>query len=123
MEDEPEPVVDEKMQLLRDDLSRGSQFVNGKLRIAEFFEKQQPSDKEFADMLREEYGTGGHSGPDMPDVSYDGKGIHIISADKKGNYQYTWTQAAKEIRGMIERGDYITPADIRDDSLPLFVTK
>ena len=50
----------------------------------------------------------------MPDVGYDGKGIHIISADKKGNYHYTWTQAAKEIRRMIEHDAYILPADIRD---------
>ena len=111
MEDVPEE-VDEKTQLLRDDLGRGSGFVNGKLRIAEYFEQHQPTDKEFAVFLEKEYGIGGHSGPDMADVSYDSKGIHIISADKKGNYRYTWTQAAKEIRGMIERGEYITPADI-----------
>ena len=43
MEDEPEE-VDEKTQLLRDDLGRGSGFVNGKLRIAEYFEQHQPTD-------------------------------------------------------------------------------
>ncbi|MBP0988246.1 MAG: hypothetical protein J6S92_08195, partial [Oscillospiraceae bacterium] len=120
MEDEPEvkpdPVVDEKMQLLRDDLRRGSGFQNGKLRIVDYYNENHPKDSEFADYLRGQYGIGGHSGPDMPDVGYDGKGIHIISADKKGNYHYTWTQAAKEIRSMIERGEYITPADI-DDSV------
>ena len=113
MEDEPEE-VDEKTQLLRDDLGRGSGFVNGKLRIADYFEQHQPTDKEFAVFLEKEYGIGGHSGPDMPNVGYDSKGIHIISADKKGNYRYTWTQAAKEIHLMIERGEYITPADIDD---------
>ncbi len=118
MEDEtevkPDPVVDEKMQFLRDDLRRGSGFQNGKLRIAEYYDKNHPKDAVFADFLKDEYGTGGHSGPDMPDVGYDGKGIHIISADKKGNYHYSWTQAAKEIRLMIERGEYVTPADIDD---------
>ncbi|MBR3043137.1 MAG: hypothetical protein IKI45_01435, partial [Oscillospiraceae bacterium] len=64
--------------------------------------------------LEKEYGIGGHSGPDMPNVGYDSKGIHIISADKKGNYRYTWAQAAKEIRRMIEQGEYILPEDIRD---------
>ena len=118
MEDEPEvkpePVADEKTQLLRDDLRRGSGFQDGKLRIAEYYDENHPKDSVFADYLCEQYGIGGHSGPDMPDVGYDGKGIHIISADKKGNYHYTWTQAAKEIRSMIERGEYITPADIDD---------
>ena len=113
MEEEPEE-VDEKTLLLRDDLSRGSGFVNGKLQIAEFFEQHQPTDAEFADFLRKKYGIGGHSGPDMPDVGYDGKGIHIISADKKGNYHYTWTQAAKEIRQMIGQDAYITPHDIHE---------
>ena len=108
------PVADEKMQLLRDDLRRGSGFQDGKLLIAEYYDESRPKDSEFADYLRGQYGIGGHSGPDMPDVGYDGKGIHIISADKKGNYHYTWTQAAKEIRLMIERGEYITPADIDD---------
>jgi len=118
MEDEPEvkpdPVVDEKTQFLRDDLRRGSGFQNGKLRIAEYYDKNHPKDAVFADFLKDEYGTGGHSGPDMPDVEYSGKGIHIISADKKGNYHYSWTQVAKEIRLMIERGEYVTPADIDD---------
>jgi methylenetetrahydrofolate dehydrogenase (NADP+)/methenyltetrahydrofolate cyclohydrolase len=88
--------------------------VNGKLRIAEYYEQHQPTDKELAAFLQKEYGIAGHSGPDMPDVGYDSRGIHIISADKKGNYHYSWTQAAKEIRLMIERGEYITPADIDD---------
>ncbi len=118
MEDEPEeqpdPVADEKLRLLREDLLRGNGFQNGKLDIAAYYEQHQPSDKEFARYLRDKYGIGGHSGPDMPDVGYDGKGIHIISADKKGNYSYTWAQAAKEIRRMIERGEYITAADIDD---------
>lgn len=112
-EDTPEE-ADEKTQLLREDLGHGSGFVNGKLRIAEYFEQHQPSDKELAAFLQKEYGIGGHSGPDMADVGYDGKGIHIIAADKKGNYHYTWMQAAKEIRGMIERGEYITPQDVYD---------
>lgn len=118
MEDEPEvkpePVADEKTQLLRADLLRGNGFQNGKLDIAEYYETNQPTDAVFAKFLAGKYGIGGHSGPDMPYVNYDGKGIHIISADKKGNYQYSWTQAAKEIRGLIERGEYVTPADIDD---------
>lgn len=108
------PETDERRQLLLHDLGRGSGFQNGKLRIADYFAKEQPSDADFADFLRNEYGIGGHSGPDMPSVDYDGKGIHIVSADRKNSYQYTWTQAAKEIRKLIEQNAYIKPADISD---------
>lgn len=108
------PETDERRQLLLHDLDRGSGFHNGKMRIADYFAKEQPSDDEFADFMRKEYGIGGHSGPDMASVDYDGKGIHIVSADRKNSYQYTWTQAAKEIRKLIEQNAYITPADISD---------
>ena len=118
MDDEPEvqpdPVADEKLRLLREDLMRGSNTQNSKLRIAEYFEQHQPTDRELAAFLQKEYGISGRSGSDMPDVWYDGKGIRIVTADKKGNYQYTWMQAVKEIRGMIGRGEYITPQDVYD---------
>ena len=51
MEDEPEPVVDEKMQLLRDDLERGSNTVNSKLRIDIFSLLCYNSGKEEARIL------------------------------------------------------------------------
>ena len=113
-EEQPDPVADEKLRLLREDLMRGSNTQNSKLRIAEYFEQHQPTDRELAAFLQKEYGISGRSGSDTPDVWYDSKGIRIVTADKKGNYQYTWMQAAKELCGMIERGEYITPQDVYD---------
>lgn len=102
------PDSPERTKLLREDLQRGTGFEDGKQRVADHYTKNRPNDSEFAEFLKKEYGCGGHSGPDMPDVSYDSKGVHIRTADKARAYNYTWIEAAKELRGMIERGEYLT---------------
>lgn len=99
---------DERIRLLREDLTR-CQFCGGKFSIEEHFKQNQPSDKEFAEFLRNEYGIGGHSGPDQPMVDYDSKGIRIRY--KGADYRYKWTEAAKEIRRSIELGTYTTAND------------
>jgi len=98
---------DEKERLLFEDLQRGTGTAGGKQRVADFYAKNRPTDVDFAAFLRKEYGCGGHSGPDMPDVGYDFKGIHMRTADGKRPYTYTWDQVAKKIRCMIEDGVYI----------------
>ena len=102
------PDSPERTKLLREDLQRGTGFEDGKQRVADHYTKNRPNDSEFAEFLKKEYGCGGHSGPDMPDVSYDSKGVHIRTADKARAYNYTWIEVAKELRGMIERGEYLT---------------
>ena len=102
------PDSPERTKLLREDLQRGTGFEDGKQRVADYVRKNRPNDSEFAEFLKKEYGCGGHSGPDMPDVSYDSKGVHIRTADKARAYNYTWIEVAKELRGMIERGEYLT---------------
>ncbi|MBQ5339783.1 MAG: hypothetical protein J6Z40_11540 [Oscillospiraceae bacterium] len=102
------PDSPERTKLLREDLQRGTGFEDGKQRVSDYVQKNRPNDSEFAEFLKKEYGCGGHSGPKMPDVSYDSKGVHIRTADKARAYNYTWIEAAKELRGMIERGEYLT---------------
>ena len=102
------PDSPERTKLLREDLQRGTGFEDGKQRVADHYKKNRPNDSEFAEFLKKEYGCGGHSGPDMPDVSYDSKGVHIRTADKARAYNYTWIEVAKELRGMIESGEYLT---------------
>lgn len=97
----------ERDALLRVDLRRGTGFEGGEKRVADFFAMHHPTDAEFAEFLKKEYGCGGHSGPNQPDVGYDSKGIHIRTADKARAYNYTWTEAAKTLRGMIENGEYL----------------
>ena len=101
------PDSPEREKLLREDLKRGTGFENGECRIIDHYSKNRPTDAEFAEYLKKEYGCGGHSGPNQPDVSYDSKGIHIRTADNARAYNYTWIEAAKTLRGMIENGEYL----------------
>lgn len=111
---ETEQAIKSKDEYLREDLMRGSGFSGGKFRIQEYYLSNTPDNKTFAQFLKGEYGEGGHSGPDMPDVSYGSKGIRIRTEDRTGDYQFTWTQAAREISSMIDSGQYITAENIRD---------
>ena len=101
------PDSPERDALLRVDLRRGTGFEDGEKRVADYFAKNHPTDAEFAEFLKKEYGCGGHSGPNQPDVGYDSKGIHIRTADRARAYNYTWIEAAKTLRGMIENGEYL----------------
>lgn len=101
------PDSPEREELLREDLKRGTGFEDGERRIIDHYSKNRPTDAEFAEYLKKEYGRGGHSGPNQPDVGYDSKGIHIRTADRARAYNYTWIEAAKTLRGMIENGEYL----------------
>ncbi len=103
---------DERTRLLRDDLIRGTQFEGGKIRIEAFIRESNPSDEELVEFLKKEYGIGGHSGPDVPMVDYDSKGIRIRPWKSSSDYKYTWKEAVKEIRRAIERDEYVTAADV-----------
>lgn len=105
---------DERIQLLRDDLIRGTQFQDGKLRVEEFVLKSNPDDAAFIEFMKKEYGIGGHCGPDQPMVDYDSNGIRIWPYKSSSDYRYTWKEAAKEIRRAIERDEYVTAQDVAD---------
>ena len=105
---------DERIRLLRDDLIRGTQFQDGKLRVEEFVLKSNPDDAAFIEFLKKEYGICGHCGPDQPMVDYDSKGIRIRPYKSSSDYRYTWKEAAKEIRRAIERDEYVTAQDVAD---------
>jgi hypothetical protein len=64
--------------------------------------------------LQKEYGIGGHSGPDVPMVDYDTKGIRIRPWKSSSDYKYTWKEAAKEIRRAIELDEYVTADNVAD---------
>ncbi len=113
---EPEESVTEarRAELLHNDLMRGSGFENGKFRIIEFYMEYHPQTSQFADFLKHEYGIGGYSGPGMPRVSHDGKGIEISLWETGEKHNYTWSEVAKEIAALIEKGQYITAEDLQD---------
>ncbi|MEE3402717.1 MAG: DUF3849 domain-containing protein, partial [Acutalibacteraceae bacterium] len=111
---EPEPTApDRRRELLLNEVGRGTGFENGKLRVYDCIHEKQATAAELADFLKKEFGIGGHSGPDMPDVSHDGKGIVIIDTDKK-EYRYSWSEAAKAVMELDRQGQYLTAEDIEE---------
>lgn len=79
----PGPIVDgvQVFEALAAEIDRGTGFVNGKIRVQEFYEKSKsepnhPTTQELADILKKEYGIGGHSGEgNISLVDYDSKGM------------------------------------------------
>jgi N12 class adenine-specific DNA methylase len=97
-----------------DELIRGSGFQDGKKRIVEFF-SNDPTKKEAIEFLKNEYGTGGHSGShEEGKISYsshDAKGIVLtIGNILKPDAQMTigWPEVEKRIRFLIENDRYLS---------------
>ena len=114
-----EPVADvNRFEELHKEIMRGSGFEGGKFRIAEFFQENNPSTQEFADFLKNEYGTGGHTADgNIFSVDHDSKGIHFTlrSVDNgisKETFDFSWTEVAKLTADLIQHDKYITQDDI-----------
>ncbi len=88
-------------------LTRGSNISQGKMRIYEQFQKQEPAEKNIS-FLKNEYGVGGYSDP-IPESGYweqhDGKGIEL----RKGDHTIllTWNKVSKRIRELIAADRYL----------------
>ena len=96
--------------LIHNEVMRGTGFVDGKFRVADFYQAN-PSKKDFVDFLKKEYGIGGHSGDGpVKFADHDSKGIEITLTTGKENF--TWNDVAKVISELIEKGEYITQKDI-----------
>ena len=117
-----EPVVyeyDAEEKAIYAALMRGSGFEDGKFRIEEFC-KESHFINEFAQMLKDEYGTGGRSGNEFYAFeNYDSKGIEIILNRKYDNEEgkkihLKWKEVAERISELVSKGEYITKADIDD---------
>jgi len=114
-----EPVADvNRFEELHKEIMRGSGFEGGKFRIAEFFQENNPSNQEFADFLKNEYGTGGHTADgNIFSVDHDSKGIQFTlrSVDNgisKETFDFSWTEVAKLTADLIKHDKYITQDDI-----------
>ena len=108
----PQDVID-------DELRSGSNFVNGKKRIYEQFQKGM-SDKENADFLKHEYGIGGSSIiANHLDYSqdHDAKGILITkksedSFEERARLLLNWRNVAVRIKELINLGLYASEEEI-----------
>ncbi len=106
-------------------ITQGSGFVDGKMRIYEQFQKSL-SQKENADFLKNEYGTGGSSsagGFDGYHQDHDSKGLKI----SKGYGQdvpkvlLKWNQVAKRIDELIKAERYLNAKE--KEQYPLWLEK
>lgn len=89
-------------------LKRGSGFEYGKYRIYEKYQ-ENPTDKELADFLRREYGTGGGGYDD--EIWTDGKGMKLRHRDRENPENEVgmilkWEQVAYGIADLIDEDKY-----------------
>lgn len=102
-----------KEAALQLELMRGTGFVGGKFRVSEYYAEHQPSREQFAAFLKNEYGTGGHSGGEqifMVNHNASGMEIEFRNSEK---YHYKWSEIAKETAALLDAGTYITSKDIQ----------
>ena len=104
------PVVDgvQVYEVLAAEIDRGTGFVHGKLRVQDFYEKQNPTIQQLADFLKKEYGTGGHSGDDRISlVGYDSKGL-TFSFKNGEKFRHSWYDVAVMTMARLEDNTYLS---------------
>ena len=99
---------------LHDDIMGGTGFQDGKFRVQEFYQKNNPTNHEFAEFLKDAYGTGGHSGNgEIAFVDYDSKGMYF-KLETGEKFKFTWSDVAEMISATIDKGEYLTQQDIEN---------
>lgn len=109
------PVIDgvQVYEALAAEIDRGTGFVNGKIRVQEFYEKSRsqpnhPTIKELADCLKKEYGIGGHSGEGkISMVDYDSKGI-TLTFENGEKYLHSWYNVAVLTESRLSNNTYLS---------------
>ena len=110
------PVVDgvQVYEALAAEIDRGTGFVDGKIRVQEFYEKSRsqpnhPTNKELADFLKKEYGIGGHSGEGKISlVDYDSKGL-TFSFENGEKFRHSWSNVAVMVEARLIENTYLSP--------------
>ncbi|MCM1474381.1 MAG: hypothetical protein NC040_10000, partial [Muribaculaceae bacterium] len=100
---------------LHDEIIRGTGFQGGKLRVQKFYDEKNPTNKEFADFLKHEYGIGGHSGDgEIYFVDYNSKGM-FFTHENGEKFKFTWSDVAEMTSATIEKGEYIEQNNIETE--------
>lgn len=95
-------------EIIDEDLQLGSGFQNGKFRIYQQFIKGL-SNKENAEFLKQEYGTGGRS-TSINNIfqNHDSKGITFEDLKSDRKYTLNWNKVAKRIGELIAQDRYFS---------------
>ena len=117
--DENKPKEGENYQenvdkLIEKILKRGSGFENGKMRICDTY-SQNPTERDFADFLKKEYGIGG-SGDGEYSTSHDARGISMVWKNSEtketiAEAKLKWSQVAVWIADLIDDDKYLTASE------------
>ena len=95
-------------------LKRGSGFEYGKFRIYEEYNKN-PTQREFAAFLKNEYGEGGFGGYGNDEQWHDAKGLKMALRGENGEYLQQaflkWEEVAVKIADLIDDGLYFSDED------------
>ncbi|MCR5121433.1 MAG: hypothetical protein K6B74_03330, partial [Ruminococcus sp.] len=79
---------------LDDEIMGGTGFVNGKFTVQDFYQKNSPTNREFANFLKKHYGIGGHSGEgDIRFVNHASNGIEFDLRSGE-RFRFTWADVA-----------------------------
>ena len=101
------PVVDgvQVYEALAKGIDRGTGFVDGKLRVQDFFEKNNPTTQQLADFLKKEYGTSGDGRISL--VNYDSKGL-TFSFKNGEKFRHSWYNIATMVKARLDSDTYLT---------------
>lgn len=102
---------------------RGSGMDRGKIRIYLYFQEHTDTKERIA-FLKQEYGTGGHSGG-LFNEWHDAKGITFSRSDilsPLAKVNISWNAAAKRIDNLIKSGRYMSEKEIAED-IPIYMAE
>ena len=104
------PVVDgvQVYEALGAEIDRGTGFVNGKIRVQEFYDENHPTTQQLADFLKDAYGTGGHSGDgNISFVNTDSKGM-TFDFENGEKFRHSWYNVATMTKARLEDNSYLS---------------
>lgn len=94
-------------------LKRGSGVEHGKFRIAYGYSSTL-SKTERANLLKDEYGLGGHASPDDYYMSlFDAKGIELSSRTLNDEILYSWSEIADRVDLLINSNEYFSNDEVK----------
>ncbi|MBP3760305.1 MAG: hypothetical protein J6I55_02330, partial [Ruminococcus sp.] len=95
-------------EALAAEIDRGTGFVHGKFRVQDFYEEKNPTVQELAEFLKNEYGTGGHSGEGkISFVDYDSKGM-TFSFENSEKFRHSWYNVATMTESRLKDDTYLS---------------
>lgn len=115
---EPKETEEEKIeQMIKRQLIQGSGFALGKFRIVEAYQKN-PTQIEFAEQLKAEYGVGSYGGLNGDSQSCNAKGISMqwVNPNDKSDFaeaDLTWSEVAIRIADLIDDKEYLTEEETK----------